>query len=118
MVTVQPSSVFVGGSAVAFAGGVVVAVVGFPVLAGAVVRGRSLVGDAVEGDSGAAADVTEGNGAGKVSDLAAGSCARARSFGSEVRSTGRMATLASTMLVAVAAAQPASGANPEDRTRQ
>src|SRR3954463_14621442 len=115
VVTVQPSSVVVFGAVVALPAGLVV---GFDV-AGAEVRGRRLVGAVVgaPGDSLRSGAVTLGSGAGKLLDAAAGSWASALSCGSLARSTGRMATLASTMLVAVAAAHPAIGVHREDPTR-
>jgi hypothetical protein len=85
-------------------GGVVFFVVG------GVVRGRRLLG-AVTGCDG----VALGSGAGKLV-AAAGSWASALSRGWVVRSTGRIATLASTMLVAVATHQPAIGVHRKDRT--
>jgi hypothetical protein len=66
---------------------------------------------------GVADALTLGNGAGKLVESAAGSCASAASSGEDVRNTGSRATEASTMLVAVAAHHPAIGAHREDRTR-
>jgi hypothetical protein len=73
------------------------------------------------GDGEAPADEltpASGSGAGKLV-AAAGSGSMldsAVSPGEVPRSTGRMATEASTMLVAVAASQPAMGVHREDRT--
>ncbi|GIE96631.1 hypothetical protein Ari01nite_40960 [Paractinoplanes rishiriensis] len=108
VVTVQPSSVVVGG-VVARPGADVVAEPDVGV--GAVVRGLREVGAVVGRDGASPGPVTLGNGAGKLVAFAAGNWASAVSAGSLVRSTGRIATLPSTMLVAVAAHQPATGAN-------
>jgi hypothetical protein len=108
VVTVQPSSVVVGG-VVARAGGAAV-----PDSAGGVgrvVRGLREVGAVVGRDRSAPGGVTPGNGAGKLVPSAAGNWASAVSAGSVVRSTGRIAALPSAMLVAVAAHQPATGAH-------
>jgi hypothetical protein len=111
VVIVQPSSVVVGGVVRAVAAVVVRGL-------GVVVLGRD---EEVRDELGAGdgAVVTDGSGAGKLVSAAGNRSMldRAPSRGVAVRSTGISATDASTMLVAVAAHQPAIGSHREDRTK-
>ena len=116
MVTVQPSSVVVGGVVAVCRGGVVVGLAGGVVVA-AGGRGRVVVRVGFAERAVAEGVVTLGSGAGKLLDSAAGRAASALSSGAAVRRTGSRATEASTMLVAVAAHQPRIGAHRIDRTR-
>ena len=124
VVTVQPSSVVVGGviccrdsTGATVLAGVPAVVEGGSVVAG-VLPGVGVGGAVVDDPPGSrVGSVTLGSGVGAFRASAAGRCASAPSFGAAVRSTGVSATEASTMLDAVAAHHPAIGLHPENRTR-